>query len=90
MCGHVQIMVRNGEVTERGLALRAGVSQSHVHNVLKGARPMTPYLADRLLREFNMTVIDLLDRAQAKPANHRKGPASELPMGPWRDRAALR
>jgi transcriptional regulator with XRE-family HTH domain len=68
----VRTRVRNGEVTERGLALRAGISQPYLHNVLKGARQMTPDLADRLLRELNLKVADLLphddpgqDRARA-------------------------
>lgn len=56
----VRARVRNGEVTERGLALRAGISQPYLHNVLKGARQMTPDLADRLLRELDMSVTDLL------------------------------
>lgn len=55
----VRTRVRNGQATERGLALRAGVSQPYLHNVLKGARQMTPDLADRLMRELNLTVTDL-------------------------------
>ena len=68
----VRTRVRNGEVTERGLALRAGISQPYLYNVLKGARQMTTDLADRLLRELDLTVADLLphdgagqDRARA-------------------------
>ena len=30
--------VRNGELTERGLARLVGVSQPHIHNVLKGSK----------------------------------------------------
>lgn len=83
-------MVRNGEVTERGLALRAGVSQSHLHNVLKGARQMSPDLADKLLRELNLSVTDLLAGAQSMSPSHRKGPVSELPVDLWRNRVASR
>ena len=90
LCGHVQMVVRNGKATERGLAIRSGVSQSHLHNVLKGARQMSPYLADKLLRELSLTVADLLAGVRAMPPHPRKGPASELPMDRWRDRAASR
>ena len=69
----VRLRVRNGHVTERGLALRAGISQPYLHRVLKGARQMTPGLADRLLRELDLSIPDLLER---------KGPASETRLPP--------
>jgi plasmid maintenance system antidote protein VapI len=52
--------VRNGQLTERGLARRIGISQAHMHNVLKGARLLTPEIADRLLQAFDLKVQDLL------------------------------
>ncbi len=52
--------VRNGEVTERGLARLAGLSQPHVHNVLKGVRLPSPESADRLLRALGLRAADLL------------------------------
>ena len=92
MGGHVRTLIRNGVATERGLALRSGTSQPYLHNVLKGVRHMTPALADRLMREFNMTVADLVAGVQAIPSAQRKGPGSEAPPPPrpWRDTAALR
>lgn len=61
----VRSRVRNGQITERGLALRVGISQPYLHNVLKGVRQMTPELADRLLRELNLTVADLVEGGNA-------------------------
>jgi plasmid maintenance system antidote protein VapI len=58
--------IRSGEFTERGLARVLGVSQPHVHNVLKGVRPLKPEFADSLLRQFEITVLDLLDLAELK------------------------
>lgn len=55
--------VRNGEITERGLARRIGVSQPHMHLVLKGAKKLSPEIADTLLNEFCLSVIDLLPAA---------------------------
>jgi len=53
--------VRNGEFTERGLARLTGVSQPHMHNVLKGVRFLSIKLADRILYALDIQLIDLLD-----------------------------
>lgn len=55
--------VRNGEMTERGLAKLVGVSQPHVHHILKGKRQLTPEMMDRCLYQLRMSVLDLIDRA---------------------------
>ena len=52
--------VRNGSLTERGLARKVGLSQSHIHNVLKGVRILSPQVADRMLYRLGFTVMDLL------------------------------
>lgn len=54
--------VRNGEMTERRLAKLVGVSQPHMHNVLKGYRELSPKLADQILRELRLSIFDLVDR----------------------------
>jgi hypothetical protein len=56
----VRERVRNGELTERRLAKITGVSQPHMHNVLKGARVPSPELSDRILKEISLSVFDLL------------------------------
>ena len=48
--------IRNGYCSERSLARRVRVSQSQLHNVLKGARTLTPALADRILRAITHCV----------------------------------
>jgi hypothetical protein len=57
----VNIRIKNGDFTERGLARMLGISQPQIHNVLKGARKLRPELADRLLRQLEMTVLDLFE-----------------------------
>lgn len=52
--------VRGGNWSERGLARLAGLSQPHVHNVLKGMRELTPATADILLAAIRVEVMDLL------------------------------
>ena len=60
----VNLRIQNGDFTERGLARLLGISQSQIHNVLKGARKLTPELADHLMRRFDMSVLDLLDSSE--------------------------
>jgi len=58
---HVHARVQRGELTERGLARHTGISQPHLHNMLKGARVLSPQMADLLLRHLHITLLDLLD-----------------------------
>jgi transcriptional regulator with XRE-family HTH domain len=53
----------NGEFTERGLARLSGISQPQVHNLLKGARRLSPESADILLGAIKLSVLDLLSEA---------------------------
>jgi len=61
---HLLTRVRNGELTERGLARMVGISQPHIHNVLKGVRTLSPELSDSILVHLRISLIDLLDRTQ--------------------------
>src|SRR5215207_11421747 len=54
--------VRNGELTERGLARLVGVSQPHIHNVLKGVRALSPELSDQILQHLRLSLLDLIER----------------------------
>jgi hypothetical protein len=56
--------VRNGQLTERSLARLVGVSQPHMHNVLKGTRFLSSDLADQILLRLNLSVFDLVDRGR--------------------------
>jgi transcriptional regulator with XRE-family HTH domain len=53
--------VQNGELTERGLARMIGISQPHMHHILKGARSLSVETADRILRRLGLSVLDLLE-----------------------------
>jgi hypothetical protein len=52
--------VRAGELTERGLARMCGISQPHMHNVLKHIRALSPASADRLMDALGVTLPELL------------------------------
>lgn len=60
----VNARVQNGEFSERSLARRLGVSQPQLHNVLKGARKLNIELADAMLAEFRISVLDLLSKEE--------------------------
>jgi hypothetical protein len=56
-----RIAVRNGRFTERGLARAMFISQPHAHNMLAGRRGCTPEMADALLEQLGLTVLDLME-----------------------------
>lgn len=60
LINHLNHCVQRGEVSERGVAHRAGISQPHLHNVLKGKRLLSWRTADALLVEINLDLRDLL------------------------------
>lgn len=64
----VRLRIQNGEYTERGLARVMGISQPQIHNVLKGARALRPVLADRFLRKFGITALELVTDAELNAA----------------------
>jgi len=61
----LRMRLSNGELTERRLARLTGVSQPHVHNVLKGKRLLSPRTADQILQRLGLSVLDLLRREES-------------------------
>jgi transcriptional regulator with XRE-family HTH domain len=57
---HLQELVRSGAITERSLARATGISQPHLHNVLKGKRLFSFEKADQILFYLRLDVTDLL------------------------------
>jgi hypothetical protein len=58
---YVRARVRNGQLTERGLARLTGISQPHMHNLLKGIRTMSSETGDRILFQLRLSALDLVD-----------------------------
>jgi len=77
LLSRVRDCVRNGELTERGLARMIGISQPHMHHILKGARALSLEIADRILRHLDWTGLDLLEGVAAP-----RGAAEMAPAGP--------
>jgi plasmid maintenance system antidote protein VapI len=63
--------VRSGDVTERGLARATGVSQPHMHNVLKGTRLLSVDTADQILRNLDMDLLDLIELQDVREFRQR-------------------
>ena len=75
--------VRAGELTERGLARLCGVSQPHLHNVLKRIRALSTASADRLMRALNLSTEDLLWAAMSNGGTQvRAVPLARNRIGP--------
>lgn len=69
---HIRERIRSGELTERGLARLAGISQPHVHNVLKGKRIFSLETADAILRVLRLDLLDLIDPDEVSEFHRRR------------------
>ena len=90
LLAYVRSQIRNGELTERGFARRIGISQSHVHNVLKGVRNLSPNIFDLLLNYLHLSLLDLVPsddleahlRGRRVPKRYPEVPFLDRPIGP--------
>jgi transcriptional regulator with XRE-family HTH domain len=64
--------VRSGAATERGLARISGISQPHLHNVLKGKRLLSMDKADELLRRLEIDVLQLIPAEELRESSRRR------------------
>ncbi len=86
----VRDRIQNGELTERGLARRIGISQPHVHNVLKGVRNLSSEIFDLILEHFEMSLLDLAPAEDLEASLRGRRPAERTaevaflvsPIGP--------
>jgi transcriptional regulator with XRE-family HTH domain len=76
----LQSRLSNGELSERRMAHLTGISQPHIHNVLKGVRILSPRAADRILRSFQMTLLDLLRPEDLPAPCSASGRFTEVPV----------
>jgi transcriptional regulator with XRE-family HTH domain len=64
--------LRSGEATERGLARDTGMSQPHLHNVLKGRRLLSIEKADEVLRRLHLDVLHLVATEELQESIRRR------------------
>jgi hypothetical protein len=72
LIGHLRDRVRSGELSERGLARLTGVSQPHIHNVLKGKRTFSNEISDVVLFFLKLDLLDLIDPDELAKWKSRK------------------
>jgi hypothetical protein len=90
LLAYVRSQITNGELTERGFARLIGISQPHVHNVLKGVRKLSPNIFDLALKYFHLSVLDLIPsseleahlRSRRPPWHSAEVPFLRHPVGP--------
>ena len=63
--------IRSGEISERSLARITGISQPHLHNVLKGKRLLSLDKTDQILHHLRLDLRDLLGAFEAEPKDRR-------------------
>ncbi len=79
----VKRRVQCGQFTERGLARLSGMSQPHLHNVLKQVRTLSLEAADQLLLAMNFGVEDLILRfPYGEDMGTRSVPSLNTRIGP--------
>ena len=61
LVAYLRESVRNGEMTERRLARITGISQPHIHHVLRGKRGFSIMAADQGLRTLHNDLLDFLE-----------------------------
>ena len=64
--------VRSGAATERGLARDTGLSQPHLHHVLKGKRVLSLERADEVLRRLELDVLYLIKPEELRGFDNRR------------------
>ena len=81
LISHIRNRVRAGELTERGLARLTGMSQPHLHNVLKGVRSLSPAYTDQILLHLDLSVLDLITSDEWQERNSAApGLTSNVPV----------
>lgn len=70
----VRYRLNNGEYTERSLARQIGISQPHVHNVLKGVRGFSTEFGDALMAGLDFSVLDLIETDELGTALEQRRP----------------
>jgi antitoxin component HigA of HigAB toxin-antitoxin module len=61
LIAYLRTLIRSGDATERGLARMTGVSQPHMHNVLKGKRLLSLEMADQVVGQLHLDLLDFIE-----------------------------
>ena len=72
LVAHLHALVSSGDATERGLARVTGVSQPHMHNVLKGKRLLSMDMADQVLARLHLDLLDFIEPGELLERQRRR------------------
>jgi len=86
----VNTRINNGEFSERGLARILGISQPQIHNVLKGARKLSPETADLILIKLGFSLLDLLTPMELGRHAHETGSNDLLALSSFAESRGIR
>ena len=89
LLAYVRNEVRNGELTERGFARLIGISQPHAHNVLKGARTLSPQVFDLALKYLHLSLLDLASMEELEAQLQRRRSRREYPKSLFSQRPSV-
>jgi hypothetical protein len=64
--------VHSGAATERGLARHTGISQPHLHNVLKGKRLLSVEKSDTVLHRLQIDIFNLIEAEELRESSRRR------------------
>jgi len=74
---HLRERVHNGHHTERGFARQVGISQPHIHKVLKGSRTLSLENSDWILQQLRLSLLDFLTGAELEAELDRRRAARQ-------------
>jgi len=83
LLAYVRGRIQSGDLTERRLARLIGISQPHAHNVLKGARNLSPQIFDSILKYFQISLLDLAPLAELEASLKRRRAPEAAPEVPF-------
>ena len=64
LIAHLRTLVQSGDTTERGLARITGISQPHMHNVINGKKFLSLEMADQVLVQLHLDLLDFIEPAE--------------------------
>jgi transcriptional regulator with XRE-family HTH domain len=85
LLAYVVDRIHNGELTERGFARAIGISQPHVHNVLKGVRNLSAEISDSILKYFKISLLDLASIEEVEANLKKRRPVRTVAEAPFLD-----
>jgi hypothetical protein len=75
-------LLNSGASTERALAAKLHISQSHLHNILSGKRKLTSAIADQILDQMDWSLLDLFQPEELTAQLEHRNPHARANMVP--------